>query len=189
MTMRQDGRGGGDDELFRTLYARYYGRMRRYFRRVFRVSDAEAQELSQDSFVRFYKAMGEYRGESPWALLETIARNVGYNHVRSLATIKRGAVRTESLDQADAAQAEPAVEQREPVDRLIEAERVERLRQAIRALPKGQSRCLQLWLDDVSYEEIARTLRISLEAVRSRIRDAKRSLRARLGDEGALPED
>lgn len=188
MTMRNDGRGG-DDELFRTLYARYYGRMRRFFRRVFRVSDAEAQELTQDAFVRFYKAMDEYRGDAEWALLETIARNVGYNRVRSLTTIKRGAVRTESLDHPDLPHGELEVAQTHPVDRLIDEERVARLRQAIAALPKGQRHCLQLWLDDVSYEEIARSLRISLEAVRSRIRDAKRSLRARLGDEGALPED
>lgn len=187
--MRHDGKGGDDDDLFRALYARYYGRMRRFFRSVFRVSDAEAQELTQDSFVRFYKAIEEYRGQSEWALLETIARNVGYNRVRSLNTIKRSAVRTESLDQPDLADGEPAAAQIDPVDRLIDAERVARLRQAIAALPKGQRRCLQLWLDDVTYEEIARALQISLEAVRSRIRDAKRSLRARLGDEDVLPEE
>lgn len=187
--MRHDGRGEGDDELFRTLYARHYGRMLRFFRRVFRVSDAEAQELTQDSFVRFYKTMNEYRADSEWALLETIARNVGYNRVRSLATIKRGAVRTESLDDEELVRGGPEAAQTDPVARLIKAERVARLRQAIAALPKGQKRCLQLWLEDVSYEEIAVTLRISLEAVRSRIRDAKRSLRARLGDEGVLPEE
>jgi RNA polymerase sigma-70 factor (ECF subfamily) len=185
--MRHD---GSDDEWFRGLYVRYYGRMRGFFRRVFRVSDAEAQELTQDSFVRLYKSAGEYSGgESEWALLETIARNVGYNRVRSMTTIKRGAVRTESLDDPDVEHRAPAATQLHPVDRLIDAERVARLRQAIAALPKGQKRCLQLWLDDVSYEEIARALRISVEAVRSRIRDAKRSLRARLGDEGVLPED
>lgn len=188
MTTRHDGRGGGD-ELFRSLYTRHYARMLRFFRKVFRVSEADAQELTQDSFVRFYRAMDEYRGEAEWALLETIARNVGYNRVRSLTTIKRGAVRAESLDDRDPAHEDPPAAQPHPVDRLIEAERVTRLRQAIAALPKGQKHCLQLWLDDFSYEEIAQTLRISLEAVRSRIRDAKRSLRARLGDEGVLPED
>ena len=186
--MRHDG-SGGDDELFRTLYTRYSRRMQRFFRRVFRVSDAEAQELTHDSFVRFYKAMDEYRGDAEWALLETIARNVGYNRVRSLTTIKRGAVQAESLDDPEVSRKEAPPEQTAPVDRLIQAERVARLRQAIAALPKGQRHCLQLWLDDVSYEEIAQALRISLEAVRSRIRDAKRSLRARLGDEGVLPEE
>lgn len=181
---------GGDDELFRSLYERYYGRMLRYFRQVFRVSDADAQELTQDSFLRFYRAMQEYRGEAEWALLETIARNVGFNRVRSLTTIKRGAVRPESLDDAASPRREAVnAEQRHPVDALIDAERVSRLRQAITELPKGQRQCLQLWLDDFSYDEISRALRISLDAVRSRIRDAKRLLRERLGDEAVLPEE
>lgn len=185
MTMRH----GGGDELFRSLYMRHRARMLRFFRKVFHVSEADAQELTQDSFVRFYKAMDEYRGEAEWALLETIARNVGYNRVRSLTTMKRGAVRAESLEGLDLSLRDPEAPQPDPVERLIEAERVTRLRQSIAALPKGQRHCLQLWLDDFSYEEIAQALRISVEAVRSRIRDAKRSLRARLGDEGVLPED
>lgn len=188
MTRRPDG-GGGGDEFFQSLYDRYYARMRRFFTRVFRVSDADAQELTQDSFLRFYRAMDEYRGEAEWALLETIARNVGYNRVRSLTTIKRGAVRPESLGELDPAHNDAAGVQRHPVERLIEAERLTRLRQAITELPKGQRRCLQLWLEEHSYEEISRSLRISLDAVRSRIRDAKRLLRERLGDEGELPEE
>jgi DNA-directed RNA polymerase specialized sigma24 family protein len=46
-----------------------------------------------------------------------------------------------------------------------------------------------LWLEDFSTEEISRALQISIVAVKSRIRDAKRTLRERLGDKGALPED
>jgi RNA polymerase sigma-70 factor (ECF subfamily) len=186
--MRDDG-GGRGDERFRALYTRHYTRMLRYFRQVFRVSEADAQDLAQDSFVRFYRSLDEYRGEAEWALLETIARNVGYNRVRSLATIKRGAVRPESLDDPEVAYRENAVEQQHPVDALVDAERRTRLRQAILELPKGQRQCLQLWLDDFSYEEISRALRTSLDAVKSRIRDAKRMLRERLGDEGVLPEE
>jgi RNA polymerase sigma factor (sigma-70 family) len=163
--------------------------MRRYFRQVFRVSEADAQELTHDSFLRFYRAMDEYRGEAEWALLETIARNVGFNRVRSLTTFKRGALQPESLDDLDPSHNEPAAMQKDPVERLIDAERVTRLRQAIAALPKGQRQCLQLWLEDLSYDEISKALRISLDAVRSRIRDAKRLLRERLGAEGVLPED
>jgi RNA polymerase sigma-70 factor (ECF subfamily) len=187
MSMRSE--GGGGDDLFESLYRRYYPRMLRYFRRVFRVSDQDAQELTQDSFIRFFRTIGEYRGEAEWALLETIARNVGFNRVRSLNTIKRGAVQPESLDDGESSRNDPAAAQTHPVDRMITAERATRLRQAIAALPPGQKRCLQFWLNDLSYEEIASVLRISLVAVKSRIRDAKRLLRERLGDEGVLPEE
>ena len=80
---------------------------------------ARATELAQDVFVRLYRAIGEYRGDSEWALLETIARNVGYNYIRARTTIKRGAVRAESLDDRDS-EKEPAAVHVDPVDRLIE---------------------------------------------------------------------
>jgi RNA polymerase sigma-70 factor (ECF subfamily) len=187
MTMRQA--GGEGNALFESLYGRYYTRMLRYFRQVFRVSDADAQELTQDSFVRFFRAMDEYRGQAEWALLETIARNVGYNRIRSVSTIKRGSVRPESLDDRESPKDAPDPTQVHPMDRMIETERLRRLRQAITELPGGQRQCLQLWLEDLSSEEISRALRISVVAVKSRIRDAKRTLRERLGDEGALPEE
>lgn len=186
MTTRN--RGGGD-ELFRALYGRYYGRMRRYFRRVFRVSDVDAEDLTQDTFVRFYGSLREYRGEAEWALLETIARNVGYNRVRSLRTIKRGAVKPESLGDPDQSHLEPAAEQPDPVDRMIAAENAARLYKEIETLSSGQRQCIMLWLSGYTYDEIAKTLRMSLDAVRSRLRDARRSLVERLGAQGELPED
>jgi len=181
--------GGDGNELFDSLYRRYYARMLRYFRRVFRVSEADAQELTQDTFIRFYRAMDEYRGEAEWALLETIARNVGLNRVRSAGTIKRGSVRTESLDDSESVKEPMDRKQTDPIDTMIETEKLRRLRQAIEELPAGQRQCLQLWLEDLGSEEISRILQISVVAVKSRVRDAKRSLRERLGDEGALPED
>jgi RNA polymerase sigma factor (sigma-70 family) len=187
MTTRQDG-GNGNDR-FESLYTRYYARMLRFFRQVFRVSEADAQDLTQDSFVRFYRAMDEYRGQAEWALLETIARNVGYNKVRAVNTIKRGSVRPESLDDGESVHDAIDKTQRHPIDTMIETERLRRLREAMTELPSGQRQCLQLWLEDFSSEEISRTLRISIVAVKSRIRDAKRTLRERLGEEGALPED
>lgn len=179
----------GGDDLFRSLYDRYYARMLRYFQRVFRCSEADAQELTQDSFLRFYRTMDEYRGEAEWALLETIARNVGYNRVRSLTTIKRGAVKPESLNDPEHPRREPAAVQPDPVEHLIALEGRKRLRQEIGKLPNGQRQCLQLRLAGCTYDEIAKNLRLSLDAVRSRLRDAKRLLRERLGAKGELPED
>lgn len=181
-------RSGGDD-LFRSIYNRYYARMLRYFRRVFHVSPEDAEELTQDSFVRFYKTLDDYRGEAEWALLEKIAQSVGCNRVRSQKTIKRGAVKPDSLDDYDHPDNHPVSNEPHPAARMIEAELKARLWQEIARLPRGQRQCLQLWLEDMSYEEITRVLRISLDAVRSRVRDAKRLLRERLGAEGMLPED
>jgi RNA polymerase sigma-70 factor (ECF subfamily) len=187
MTTPHDGEDR--DELFASLYGRYYARMLRYFQRVFHLSEADAKELTQDSFVRFYRAMDEYRGDAEWALLEKIAQHVGYNRARSLTTIKRGRIRPESLDEPDARNDPPDLDQRHPIDTMIKTEQLGRMHEAIGELAGGQRQCLQLYLEDLSQEEIARALQISIVAVKSRIRDAKRALRERLGDKNALPED
>ncbi len=188
MTTRDKG-GAGSNEVFRSLYDRYYARMLRYFQRVFRMSFQDAQDSAHDSFIRLFKTMDEYRGEAEWALLETIARNVAYNRARSLATLKRGAVKPESLDDPEFPRKELEPVQTHPVDRLIEKERTRRLIQAIETLPKKQQRCLRLWLEDHSYQQIADILRTTVDGVKSRIRDAKKLLRERLGAEGVLPEE
>ncbi|HYO75588.1 MAG TPA: RNA polymerase sigma factor [Thermoanaerobaculia bacterium] len=182
--------GGGDrDELFRSLYQKYYRRMVRYYTRVFRLSEEDAEELAQDAFIRFYQAMKDYRGDAEWAFFEAIARNLGYNRVRSLATGKRGA-QTVTLD-------DPAVLKREPMareepdyaERQHETMRLERLRDEITKLPRRQRQCLQLRLNEQTYEEHATHLQITIDAVKSSVRDAKRLLRERMGDDGMLPED
>jgi RNA polymerase sigma-70 factor, ECF subfamily len=184
MTIRNGGTGR-DAELFNTLYGKYYRRMVRMYVYAFRLSEEDAEELAQDAFLRFYDAMDEYRGEAEWAFLEIIARRVAFNRIRGLTTAKRGA-KTVGIDDPKeftepAAPAEP-----DYAERQLEAIRRKQLHEAIGTLSAGQKQCVYLLLDGFKYEEIARTLRITLDAVRSRLRDARRELRSRLGV--TLPE-
>jgi RNA polymerase sigma-70 factor (ECF subfamily) len=187
MTFRNGG-GGRDDERFKSLYEKYYRRMLRFFTAAFRLSNEDAEELVQDTFLRFFEAMDEYRGEAEWGYLESIARNVAYNRIRSKRTAKRGAP-TIDLDNADFLNHEPSVPPVDFATKQQEALWLQQLRDAIAGLPPGQRQCIQLWLAGMKYGEIAKVLRITLDAVRSRLRDARRLLHSRLGDGGLLPED
>ena len=182
-------RNGERDERFKALYQKYYWRVVRFYVRAFRFAEEDAEELAQEAFLRFYEAMGEYRGDAEWAFFESIARNVAYNRIRSGKTQKRNA-RTIDIDDPELAGNEPPAPQ-EPdyAERQEAARRRKRLYDAISELPPGQRECVQLWLDDFKYDEIATVLRMSMDAVKSRLRDAKRQLRARLGDEGPMPEE
>lgn len=182
------GNGATDrDDRFRCYYQRYFRRITRYFVRVFKVSEEDAAELAQDTFMRFYEAMGEYRGDAEWAYLESIARSVALNRIRSARTLKRNA-HTIDLDDPEA-RVEPAAEWPDYAERQESARRRKRLHDAIEDLPLGQRQAIRVWLEDFKYDEIARALHITVDAVKSRLRDAKKLLRARLGDDGALPED
>jgi RNA polymerase sigma-70 factor (ECF subfamily) len=181
--------GSDNGDRFNALYAKYYRRIIYFYVRAFRLPEEDAEELAQDTFLKFFEAMDEYRGEAEWAFLETIARNVAFNRLRALHTAKRSA-KTINIDDPEFGRQEPAAPP-EPdyADRQQEALRKKLLNDAIAHLPAGQRQCIQLWLEDFSYVEIGKALRVSLDAVRSRLRDAKRLLRERLGDDNALPED
>jgi RNA polymerase sigma-70 factor (ECF subfamily) len=183
-----NGGNGRDHDRFRSLYEKYFRRLVRYFVRVFRVTEDDGKDLAQDTFVRFLSAKVEYRGEAEWAFLEKIARNVGFNRVRGLNTAKRGAVKPLALDDPETRLREQAHEP-DYVTPIDDAAKLKRLQAEIQRLPPGQRQCLQLWLSDLKYEAIARVLGISLDAVKSRLRDAKNLLRERLGEETGLPED
>jgi RNA polymerase sigma-70 factor (ECF subfamily) len=173
------------DERFKSLYQRYYRRIVRFYGSAFHLAEEDAKELAQDTFLRFYQAMGEYRGDAEWAYLEEIARNVAYNKIRAQKTAKRSGT---TVDIDDPNTRVPAAPQPpDYAERQEQAVRLDELRRAIEELPDGQRHCLQLSLDDFRYEEIARFLGISVDAVKSRLRDARKVLRARLGAD-PLPE-
>ena len=187
MTFRNGG-GGRDHERFESYYQKYYRRLLRFFTTGFRLSYEDAEELVQDTFMRFFQAIDEYRGDAEWAYFESIARNVAFNRIRSKLTAKRGAP-TIDLDAPDARKHEPSVPPVDFATEQQEALRLQQLRDAVAGLPPGQRQCMQLWLAGMKYGEIAKALRITLDAVRSRLRDARRLLHSRLGDGGMLPED
>jgi RNA polymerase sigma-70 factor (ECF subfamily) len=176
--------GGGRDAWFETLYRRYYGRVYRFFRKF--VGDDQAQDFAQETFHRIYKTFGEYRGEAEWAFIEQTARRVLSNWLRAQKTGKRNA-KIEAIDGPDFTVDPPAPEEPDLAERQEAQLRSARLWAAIAELPEGQRQCIEHWLGDVKYEGIAKILGITVDAVKSRLLDAKKTLRARLGE--SLPED
>jgi len=187
--MRIRNANNDQDERFRALYQKYYWRVVRFFVRAFRFSEEDGEELAQEAFLRFYEAMDEYRGDAEWAFFETIARNVAYNRIRSAKTRKRSGQTIELDDPQNAGNQPYAPEEPDYAERQHAAVQRRQLYDAIAVLPNGQRECVQLWLDDFKYDEIATALRITMDAVKSRLRDAKKQLRSKLGDDSPLPEE
>lgn len=169
------------DERFQTIYRKHYARVWRYFRGN-NISDDEAHDLSQDTFKRLYERMDQIRNDDPWPFLATIAKTILLNRVRARQTQKRNA-RMVEIDDPDLMFAEPAAPpERDYADREADEALWTRVRAAIESLPAGQRDCLLLWIDGLQYDEIAKILGISIDAVKSRLRDAKRYLRGQLGE-------
>jgi RNA polymerase sigma-70 factor (ECF subfamily) len=134
----------------------------------------DAADLAQEAFLRAFRALGSFKGESSlntW--LYRIAMNVCLN---------RAAARTPAVEAI-----EPHRELRDPrADPAADADRAERaarVRAAIRRLPRKQRATLVLRLyHDLSHREIAALLGASVGAVKANFFHALRNLKKILGD-------
>jgi len=135
----------------------------------------DASELSQDVFLRAYRGLRRFRGESSLATwLYRIGVNVCLNRVavKSLAT--------EPLDER-----QPVDDGAETVsERMLRAERAARVRAAIAQLPRKQRATLILRMyHELSHQEIAGVLGSSVGAVKANFFHALSTLKKLLGDE------
>ena len=182
------------DERFEALYRKHYRRVIFYYVRVNHLSLDDAQDLAQDAFLRFFEVMDEYRGEAEWAYLELVARSVYLNRVRSAGAVKRSA-NLVSIGDLLPTQEPIAKPEADYVQRQAAIEGRRRFRQAFSDLPKAQQQCIHLRMQGFKYNQIARVLGITLDAVKTRLREAKKTMRARLGDDAGsadwldLPEE
>jgi RNA polymerase sigma-70 factor (ECF subfamily) len=149
----------GSHNAFELILRRYRDNVYGYMRSLLK-DPALADDASQEVFLRMFRAAPHYRpaegGRFKYWLF-TIAANVARNVHRS----KKPAVTI------DAARDIPAPIQ-EPSD---DAERSERVRQAIESLPEEQKQVVLLKeYQGLKFEEIARLLDISVNTAKSRMR-------------------
>lgn len=172
---------GGRDEQFEALYRKHYRRVILYYVRVNRLSTEDAQDLAQEAFLRFFEVMDEYRGEAEWAYLQLVARSVFLNRVRSDGAAKRSG-NVVSIGDLLPTQEPAARPEADYADRQAATEARRQFRQAFTELSKGQQQCIHLRMQGFKYNQIAKLLGITLDAVKTRLREAKKSMRARLRD-------
>jgi RNA polymerase sigma-70 factor (ECF subfamily) len=144
---------------------------------------AEAEDVAQTVFLKAFEQF-ETLSSSPAAAgwLRTVARNTCLNHLSRYRSRWRF---FSELGPSDA-EAEPGFASSlagtdSPARTLEQADDRERLEQALRQLPEHQRVPLVLFhFEDASYEEIARTLRISLAKVKTDIHRGREALRQQL---------
>lgn len=168
-----------DREAIRLLYDRH-GRLV-YGCAMQIVSDAAAaEEVCQDVFMRVWERSGTYRPDKGKVVtwIARIARNRAIDVLR--ARRARGIVPTTSVDDSVSAAAGGASD---PGERLWQSLRDERVREAVASLPPEQRHALTLaFFHGLTHRQIAEALDEPLGTVKTRIRDAMRKLRARLGE-------
>jgi RNA polymerase sigma-70 factor (ECF subfamily) len=157
----------GDEVAFRLLVDRHRDRAYAVARRVLRSAE-DAEEVAQDSFVRAWQALPEFRGESRFATwLHRIVVRRALDRAESL---KRRRDREQSIEVA----AEPAT----PGLDLDAARRARRLEQLSEGLSPIQRAAVALfYYEDQSVERVADVLGIPENTVKTHLSRARTALR------------
>ena len=171
---RPEGDGGSSrdrEQAERALFDRHVDRVYRLTYRLAGDPDL-AQDFTQDTFIRAFERLGEFRGDASFATwLHTIAVSVTLNGLRRA---KRHGAREVALDEAP--EVGHAVREAEPDLKA-------RLTSAIDGLPDIHRTVFIMYdLEGYTHGEIGRALGIPTGTSKARLSYARRALREALAD-------
>ena len=171
----------GDDSAFAELVAEHQRMVVQLAMNLLGDRD-EALDLSQDVFIRVFRTIGQFRGQSA---LRTWIYRIAVNQARNRHRFWRRRRRSDqvSLDAHVEAHGDFQCGAETGPDRILaQKELAARLKDALDALPFDQRAVIVLReIDGLSYEEIATSLNVAVGTVKSRLARARESLRLALG--------
>lgn len=141
-------------------------------------SDAQAEDIAQEVFLRAHRKFDELR-DNPRAAgwLKTVATNLTFTH---LTRYRKRWVFFSQLQSADEAEDDPVLDfasDESVVEEVRDDERHAYVEAALRELPEHQRVPLVLFhFEEMPYEDIAQRLRVSLPKVKTDIHRARQAL-------------
>ena len=171
----------GDKRAFELLVEKYQRKLARLVARFVR-DPGEVEDVTQEAFVKAYRALPSFRGESAfYTWLYRIGINTAKNH---LVAMGRRAPTSTEVDAEEAEGYEDGEQLRDintPESLLLSKEIGATVNAAIEALPEELRSAIQLReLEGMSYEEIAKLMDCPIGTVRSRIFRAREAIAERL---------
>jgi len=178
----------GDQSAFDEMVSRYWGRIYAMVNQLLR-NTQDAEEVTQDAFIRAHRGLENFRGDSAFSTwLYQIATNLARNRYWYWWRRKRD--KSISIDQpigseGDMTLADVLPAQVEtPDDITVTQEFVDHIAIGMEKLSAKHREVLVLRnIKNMTYEEIAQVLAISVGTVKSRIARARDSLRSKLGED------
>lgn len=169
----------GDARAFEALVVKHQRRVARHVARYLR-SAADVEDAVQEVFLRVYRGLGSFRGESLfYSWLYRIATNVALRHLARLPTdVPLG----DDDSEEHGAGFEPGITDAALPERTLMAEQIgETVQKALSKLRPQLAEALMLYeTENKSYAEIAEMLEIPIGTVRTWIFRARESIAKRL---------
>ena len=180
----------GDMAAYNVMVIRHYDRI---FSRVLQLlnNKQDAEEVTQDAFIRAHRGLENFRGEASFSTwLYQIATNLAHN--RYWYWFRRKRDQSISLDQPQCDDGSLTLENvmpcadENPAEAVVTQEFVDRVSACMQYLNDKHKEVLILRnVKNLTYDEIAQQLEISVGTVKSRIARARESLRGLLGEDFA----
>jgi RNA polymerase sigma-70 factor, ECF subfamily len=166
----------GDKRAFDLLVLKYQHKIFAVISRFIR-DHSEVQDVAQDAFIKAYKALPNFRGESAfYTWMYRIAINTAKNYL--VARNRRPPASDLDVDDAEFYSGNEAMhEMNTPERNLLRDELQAVIDQAFRDLPEDLRMAVTLReIDGLSYEEIAEAMDCPIGTVRSRIFRAREAI-------------
>ncbi|GAB4271369.1 MAG: RNA polymerase sigma factor RpoE [Methylomicrobium sp.] len=170
----------GDKSAFDLLVVKYQYKIVQLVNRYVK-DPSEAQDVAQETFIKAYRAIGHFRGDSAfYTWLYRIAINTAKNYL--VARSRRSSDYEIDIDDAEQVQNVPELKGMDtPEQQLLNEEILETIRTAIENLPEEMRIAITLReFEGMSYEEIAETMDCPIGTVRSRIFRAREAIDSKL---------
>ncbi len=171
----------GDKHAFELLVAKYQRRLSRLISRFVR-DPAEVEDVTQEAFIKAYRALSAFRGESAfYTWLYRIGINTAKNYLLSLGRRAPTSTLHDSEESEDFEEAALLHEVSTPENEMMSKQVVEVVNSSLQQLPDDLRTALTLReIDGLSYEEIAAVMDCPVGTVRSRIFRAREAVATNL---------
>ncbi len=167
----------GDKRAFELLVIKYQRKLARLLSRMVR-DPAEIEDITQESFIKAYRALPQFRGESAfYTWLYRIAVNTAKNYL--VARGRRAPTTTEfSSEEAEGFEDAELLRDIATPDAELQTKQIAAaVNKAVEALPEELRTAITLReIDGLSYEEIAQMMDCPIGTVRSRIFRAREAI-------------
>ncbi len=172
--------GAGDHQAFRQLIERHQNAVIGTVTKMLGNS-SDSEDIAQQVFLRIWRNAKRYRAEAKFTTyLFTITRNLVFNETRRRRRKKE--ISSDEREENSNQIVEASADQR-PDAELLQAELQDTVDKAIAALPEVQRIAVVLRrYEQLSYEEIAAILNLTVSAVKSLLFRARTTLRDSLND-------
>jgi RNA polymerase sigma-70 factor, ECF subfamily len=186
----------GDRGAFRTLFERYHRRLYAVALGVLR-SPSDAQDVVQDGFVKAYKYLDKFEGNSSfYTWMYRIVMNLAIDHIRKQKRGRAVEANDEHLREGNSDIVNedllPVHAGSNPSRNLFDKQVRARLEAALGHLTENHRAVLVMReLDGMSYEEMASIMNCSKGTIMSRLFHARRNMQRQLLDlvDGSVPLD